>query len=117
MGNAKRLYYTLFAVITSYFNEVDFQNLLKGLDIEDKEEWWKWIDIKGRIFNILISQEIKSYIDKLRNYWHISIATLELKIFNIKSLEKNLYTKGKLKQNLIKRVNKKLKKLLKQVEV
>ena len=29
MGNTKRLYYTLFAGITPYFNEVEFQNLLK----------------------------------------------------------------------------------------
>ena len=49
MGNTKRLYYTLFAEITPYFNEVDFKNLLKGLDIEDKEQWWKLIDIKERI--------------------------------------------------------------------
>ena len=68
MGNTKWLYYTLFAGITSDFNEVEFQNLLKGLDIEDIEQWLKWIDIKGRIFNKLISQEIESYINKLRNY-------------------------------------------------
>ena len=88
-------------------NEVEFQNLLEGLDIEDIEQWWKWIDIKGRIFNKLISQEIESYIDKIKNYWHISIGTLEHKIFNNKSLEKNLYTKEKLKQNFIERVSKK----------
>ena len=38
MGNTKWLYYTLFAGITPYFNEVEFQNLLKGLDIEDIEQ-------------------------------------------------------------------------------
>ena len=38
MGNTKRLYYTFFAGITPYFNEVEFKNLLKGLDIEDIEQ-------------------------------------------------------------------------------
>ena len=38
MGNSKRLYYTLFAGITPYFNEVEFQNLFKGLGIEDIEQ-------------------------------------------------------------------------------
>ena len=41
MGNTIRLYYTLFAGITPYFNEVEFQNQLEGLDIEDIEQWWK----------------------------------------------------------------------------
>ena len=117
MGNTKRLYYTLFAGITPDFNEVEFQNLLKGINIEDIEQLWKLIDIKGRIFNKLISREIESYIDKLRNYWHISIGTLEHKIFNNKSLGKKLCTKGKLKQNLIEKVSKKSMTLLKQVEV
>ena len=75
MGNTKRIYYTLIAGITPYFNKVEFQNLLKGLDIEDIEQWWKWIDIKGRIFNKLISQEIESYIDKLKI---IDISVLKL---------------------------------------
>ena len=50
-----------------------------------------------RILNKLISQEIESYIDKLRNYWHINIGTLEQKIFNNKSLEKKSMHKGKTK--------------------
>ena len=99
MGNTKRFHYTLFEGITPYFKEEEFVHHLKDLEIDNKKLCWDWIDIKGRIFNELISHNIESYTDKLRCYCHISIRTLKHNIFSIISLRKNLSKKINQKWN------------------
>ena len=105
MGNTKRFYYILFTGITPYFKEEEFVHHLKDLEIDNKKLYWDWIDIKGRIFNELISHDTESYTDKLRCYCHICIRTLEHNIFSNISLSKNLFKKRNQKWNYQRKVN------------
>ena len=81
MENTKRYHYTIFAKVTPYFNENEFAKYLTELGVGKDSSWLSIIRWKGQKYNIILSNGIAEYINKLKNDLHISSNKIEINIF------------------------------------
>ena len=66
MENTKRYHYSIFAKITPYFNENEFVVYLTELGAGKDSSWLSIIRWKEQKYNIILSNGIAEYINKLK---------------------------------------------------
>ena len=78
MENTKRYNYSIFAKVTPYFTKNEFVICLTELGFAKDSSWLLFIRWKVQKYNIILSNGIAEYIDKLKNDLHISSNYIEL---------------------------------------